>query len=204
MQQRGFLQCGVYEWKDPTWFDFDVEFCRALTAALFQGQGNRDDGHLTIVPLSDQAAGFQALVEGTVDVVVGEQITLTTKYRKPTTDGPSWVLSTPHYYDNANDRVYGLATRNDDALFSGLVNWLIMALIYAEEEELSQSTATRMPALSLFGDAMRQAFVDCISLVGNYGDIYQRTMNQIIPREGRNLLNAVPGLGPQQLALPLV
>jgi hypothetical protein len=48
---------------------------------------------------------------------------------------------------------------------------------------------------------MKQMFLDTIFEVGNYGDMYNRTMESIRPRSGRNMLN---GGGAQQLGLPFV
>ena len=59
-----------------------------------------------------------------------------------------------------------------------------------------------MPVVSLFGEERKQMFRDAVYAVGNYGEIYNRTLESIIPREGRNLLNTNP-VGPQQLPLPI-
>ena len=50
---------------------------------------------------------------------------------------------------------------------------------------------------------LEQALRDAVSAVGNYGEIYDRNLQSLIPRSGGNLLNEAP-YGPQQVALPLV
>jgi general L-amino acid transport system substrate-binding protein len=71
VQGRGTLTCGVSQgiigFSAPSesgqWSGFDVDFCRALSAAIFQ-----DAGRVTFVPLAANER-FQALQSGKVDVL---------------------------------------------------------------------------------------------------------------------------------------
>ena len=71
VQGRGTLTCGVSQgiigFSAPSesgqWSGFDVDFCRALAAAIFQ-----DVGRVTFVPLAANER-FQALQSGKVDVL---------------------------------------------------------------------------------------------------------------------------------------
>ena len=76
-----------------------------------------------------------------------------------------------------------------------------MATIYAEEELIDKKNSVQMPFVRLFGPGFVQMFRDAISPFGNYGEIYDRTVEKRIPRAGRNHLNAIP-FGPQQLPFP--
>jgi len=71
VKQRGFLLCGVsagvtgfsVPGEDGSWRGFDVDFCRALAAAIFD-----DTGKVKFVPLN-ATERFQALQAGTIDVL---------------------------------------------------------------------------------------------------------------------------------------
>jgi hypothetical protein len=77
------------------------------------------------------------------------------------------------------------------------------SVVYAEEQNITKSTAIRMPTVHVFGGLFLQAFRDGVAAVGNYGDLYARTVQSILPREGGNWLNTAP-FGPEQVAFPLV
>ncbi len=71
VKARGMLVCGVNEGlpgfsyidERGQWSGFDVDFCRALSAAVFA-----DPGRVKLVPLSAEAR-FQALKDGKIDVL---------------------------------------------------------------------------------------------------------------------------------------
>ena len=71
VKARGALLCGVNEGlpgfsnldERGQWSGFDVDFCRALAAAIFG-----DPNHLRLVPLTAEAR-FQALKDGKIDVL---------------------------------------------------------------------------------------------------------------------------------------
>ena len=72
-----------------------------------------------------------------------------------------------------------LTTRNDDAVFSDLVNWLLRALIQAEAMNITKESAHLFPSTLLFGEAYTHMFRNAIAAVGNYGDMYNRAWGQI-------------------------
>lgn len=89
-----------------------------------------------------------------------------------------------------------MATRQDDHQWSSFVYWLVSATFHAEENGIDQGSSNEMPVTNLFGPNLSRMFRDAILAVGNYGEIYNRTLEAIVPRSGRNLLNVNP-VGPQ-------
>ena len=85
-----------------------------------------------------------------------------------------------------------LATRQDDPQFTSFVNWIVSATFYAEERGIVQENARDMPSVSLFGPLYRRMLADAIQSVGNYGEIYERNLELVLPREGRNELSLNP------------
>ena len=90
-----------------------------------------------------------------------------------------------------------LATREDDHQWSAFVYWIVSATFYAEEKGFTQVTPNEMPLVNLFGPDHSRMFRDSLLAVGNYGEIYARSVQSSVPRNGRNLLNNVNPPGPQ-------
>eukprot|EP00980_Cylindrotheca_fusiformis_P011257 scaffold2587_cov101-Cylindrotheca_fusiformis.AAC.6 len=57
-----------------------------------------------------------------------------------------------------------------------------------------------MPTTRLFGNDLSNIWQDSVGAVGNYGEMYERNLGSIVPREGRNLLNHLSS--PQLFAAP--
>jgi ABC-type amino acid transport substrate-binding protein len=191
IMERGVLRCGVtaktaafaeFDSETELWSGFDVEFCHALAAALFIDPEKLE---ISSIPAREQ---FAALTNGSIDVVAGTRVTVLADLEEPSTK-QGYTFSMPYYYDNGTGDAYAFLTRQDDVQWSDLVFWLVTAIVYAEEKGITQNTARDMPAISLFGEDMKQIFRDCIKAVGSYGEIYNRTLESTIPRSGRNLLN---------------
>ena len=82
-----------------------------------------------------------------------------------------------------------LATRQDDPQWSSFVSWTAQSLIYAEEQGISQSIASELPLVYSFGLDLSSMFVHAVDAVGNYDEVYDRHLSEILPRGGRNELN---------------
>mmetsp|Transcript_3023 Transcript_3023/g.8527 ORF Transcript_3023/g.8527 Transcript_3023/m.8527 type:complete len:881 (-) Transcript_3023:425-3067(-) len=93
-----------------------------------------------------------------------------------------------------------LTTRQTDPLWSSFVRWIFWALVYAEENGVPQATANQMPATKLFGALRTNALYHAVNAVGNYGELYDRNFNQLVPRGGLHRLNVE--FGPMLRALP--
>lgn len=92
-----------------------------------------------------------------------------------------------------------LVTTEEDIVWSNFVNWVVMATIYAEEQNITSSTFQKMPRVDLFQPLVNDGmFRNVIRAVGSYAEIWDRaTARQNLERKGRNLLNSLPRLGPQ-------
>eukprot|EP00548_Thalassiothrix_antarctica_P005088 CAMPEP_0194136558 /NCGR_PEP_ID=MMETSP0152-20130528/6569_1 /TAXON_ID=1049557 /ORGANISM="Thalassiothrix antarctica, Strain L6-D1" /LENGTH=747 /DNA_ID=CAMNT_0038833269 /DNA_START=72 /DNA_END=2315 /DNA_ORIENTATION=+ len=94
----------------------------------------------------------------------------------------------------------GVVTRSDDLQFSKLIKWIIYGLFYAERRNISEGNALEMPSTQLFGDNLSGIFQESVRAIGNYGSIYERNFESILPRkDSKNLLNTG---GPLLLANP--
>lgn len=83
-----------------------------------------------------------------------------------------------------------LVTRDDDVHWSDFVNWVLLGLLTAEVQHMTQSTAINIindPSVSI--DPNDVMFINAVATVGNYGEMYQRNLESIVPRAPVNKLN---------------
>ena len=167
-----------------TWSGFDVAFCNGLAAAIFVVG---DPDKVSFVEMNSTVHAFSMLAEGNVDVVAGARVTLQNSHREPST-GQGFAFSSPYYYDTIEHQGYGLMSNKEDAQWNDFIFWIVMGIIYAEEESITSATSVNMPVVELFGEDFKQMFRDCIYAVGSYAEIYNATLQGSIPRSGANML----------------
>ena len=93
---------------------------------------------------------------------------------------------------NSFDENLSLATRQDDPQWQSFVYWAAQSLVYAEENGISNADSYEMPLVMCFGPDFQRMFRDVIHYSGQYAEMYERHLAQILPRGGRNMLN-LPG-----------
>ena len=77
-------------------------------------------------------------------------------------------------------------TRSDDRVWSQFVNWVMEALVQAEEAGVTSDTSYRMKGTIAFGMEYQDMFRKAVRAVGNYGDLWA---GMPYPRRGLNLVN---------------
>ena len=101
--------------------------------------------------------------------------------------------------------LFSLATREDDVLISSFVNCVVLATIYAQENEIKRRKSKEMPLLPVFGSEFKWALRDAIYYSGSYDRIYKKHFGVVSEEDrGRNYLNeygspqihSFPGLSP--------
>lgn len=199
---RGHLLCGVQynrpgfaiKQEDGVSTGMEIDACKGLAASLFGS-----DDALILVPIHGSAEGFQKLSKNEVDVIAGALWNLENDVNEPTT-GRGFAFSQTYFYGQGEENLC-LATLEDDADWSTVVFWFVTATIYAEEHGINQTNSNDMPTIHVFGSGLERMAKDAILAVGNYGDMYQQNLQSIIPRSGRNLMNANIQ-GPQHYPMP--
>ena len=202
---RGKLLCGVRG--DRPGFailsnssnsGLDIDFCRAVAASLFEG----DIEALDLVEISSQQRGFGLLATGDIDLVAGATWNLVNEV-KETSTGLGFDFSQPYFFgDIKGEDNLCLATMEDDHDWATIIYWVVAATIYAEEHGYNTTSANSMPEVLVYGSNHNRIFRDTILMVGNYGDMYRRNVEEFIPRAGRNLLNGGKIPGPQHYPMP--
>jgi hypothetical protein len=64
-------------------------------------------------------------------------------------------------------------TRQDDPEFSDFVNAILLALLAAEQKNITQSNAHLMPSTTLFGHEYKDMFRSAVAFAGNFDDSYK-------------------------------
>merc|ERR1719401_1628812 len=74
-----------------------------------------------------------------------------------------------------------MVTRNSDVEFSNVVNWVVQALFYGEEQGLTKNVSLcRNNAKSMFPPASGMNFLNAVYCVGNYGEIYESAESAVL------------------------
>ena len=194
--QRGFLRCGIPGATQDATSDkikrveLDMEFCRALSASVFQ----RTPDNVSFQSYSDDDDIYLALENGDIDVYAGGEVDV----------GSDFLLSglsfsNPYFHEGG--KAFALVTREAYVQWADFVYWVTMATTFAEENGIAQNTSNEMPLVNLFGTGLERLLRDAILAVGNYDEMYRRVFGQNATRVGLNKLNASP-FGPQHYPLP--
>ncbi|KAL7573956.1 hypothetical protein ACA910_001965 [Epithemia clementina (nom. ined.)] len=109
-----------------------------------------------------------------------------------------------------------LVTRQGDPTWSDFVEWTLQALIYAEEQAITKTSAKSLlgattvfdtnttdrnsPLAAANGTALSGMFQNAVAARGNYGEIYNFNLESFMPRAGLNSLNL--GDSPIMYAFP--
>ena len=96
---------------------------------------------------------------------------------------PGLSFSKPYFYEapkgnSTAGKMFSLVTKEDDAQWTDLVYWVIMATFYAEENGITHDLSNEMPLVGLFGSELERIHRDTIFAVGNYGEIYERAFGK--------------------------
>lgn len=201
---RGVLRCGVRTGfvgfardQGDQLAGIDTDYCCAVAAALFQG----DKRAIEYVQLDSVSDGFALLADGSVDILAGVTRNLENEVREPHT-GLGFAFSQPYFYEHQEEKNHCLATRQEDKDWASFVYWVVSATFYAEEQGITMENSNTMPEVFVYGKTFHRMFRDSVLAAGSYSEIYERNLQRLIPRSGRNLLNASPNLGPQHYPLP--
>ena len=202
-----------------------------------------------IVAVPSASDGYPGLNDGTCNAIAGEGtgVLLSTAIANGYTGGDAmmdsmemaggmmpeemnkaasmWEIGTTTY----SKEPLAMVTREDDPAFSDFVNWVLQALMSAEEQGITdadfagaefhgheedheedhdedeheehEEAETPMKEYSGFGEEHHEMFKAAVASVGNYGQIYARHMQNMLPRGGLNMLNT--DNDPQQYPLPM-
>jgi hypothetical protein len=158
----------------------------AISATIFPGLDPTES--ILFVVHSTLQDGYASLGTNMVDVLAGGTFGMESDIRERTT-GHGFDFSVPYFYDDDKDVVMALASQQGDPQWADFLRWVVYATIYAEEENVTQTSAQEMPIVEVFGLKYLQMFRDVIVTIGNYPEIYDRNLQAHIPRSGRNQLN---------------
>jgi Bacterial extracellular solute-binding proteins, family 3 len=88
-----------------------------------------------------------------------------------------------------------MVTRKDDVTWSDFVNWVVIGLLYSESKGYTREKTTTYPDVKYyypwieFGEEYSNMFLFTNMVVGHMGEIYDRHLEQYVPRETVNTIN---------------
>lgn len=151
-----------------------------------------------VLESSDTSETIERFVRGTCNAIAGGFVEVAPgNVANLGYDGPYEIGSSAYSRESL-----ALVTRQDDMLWSNLVDWVVTATVYAEEKDITQATYQSMPRVDLFQPVVNdKLFRNVVRAVGSYGEIWERAATRNgLERQGRNLLNTLPDLGPQLIS----
>ena len=117
---------------------------------------------------------FRSFVDGHCNVVAGAPVPESWMRDVAGYDGP-YVIGTKPIGRSS----HAMISRGNDPVFSDFISWVIKALFVAEARNITKETAQdHFPTTTMFGNDYKDMFINAISTVGNYGDIYGRGMQR--------------------------
>ena len=152
-----------------------------------------------LIPKQSLADIYQGIQDGECNVIAGESLADISSFEAQR-NGYGGVLVRSPYIEIYNYPV-SLVTSESDPMWSSYVHWIANSVIWAEENGFDQERADFMPDVNLFGIEYARAFENAVAAVGSYKEIYERSLEEYLPRSGPNLLNSSP-LGPMLHVLP--
>ncbi|KAL7459410.1 LOW QUALITY PROTEIN: hypothetical protein ACHAWC_011206 [Mediolabrus comicus] len=153
------------------------------TTTLVQLEDMIPSSNILIQPTNEEA--LSALLAGDCNTIYAGTNEVAEAVKEMTSQGESIVIGDVQF----NHEPIALVTREDDAVFSDFVNWILQALLNAEEQDVTQSTYLEVARSDLFGDSFAFAFQNAVKAVGNYGEVYERNLGKLVPRSGLNEIN---------------
>ena len=215
IRNNGRLNCGVIvpdgfsgNVTSSTGFTgMGVDYCRALAASLAAAlfSGDFESANLIGYEESSRNVSHVALANGDIDVLVGAR-----KQKKydflQSPSLPGVRFSTPYYYDQDDatnvESFFAMATREDDSLFASFVDTIVLATIYAQENNIDRETSIEMPLAFVFGSDFSWALRDAIFYSGSYDGIYAKNFGGNEESSAKRDRNALNEGGPMLLSIP--
>ena len=138
-----------------------------------------------VIEFADLSAAYQGLIDGVCNTIAGgrAEVALPSAekngYSGLYTVGANLLLRDP----------LSMVARDDDRRWCDVIFWTQQALVAAEEQGVTQSTANDLSLTSVFGPEFDDIFIETVRAVGNYGEVYARNVEPIVPRGGLDTIN---------------
>jgi len=107
------------------------------------------------------------------------------------------VLESQQYFgpyevgtDILTKELISMVARDGDSKFSDFVNHILQSLMTAEEMGLSGTVvASDLKTTDIFGTRYETMFQDAFQVVGDYGQLYKKHLESLVPRSSANEIN---------------
>lgn len=133
---------------------------------------------------------YTNFIQGQCNVIAGEQFDIAESLVR----ARGYVGNYTYGVSVHSKEPLAMVTRNDDAQWSGFVNWVLQSLLAAEEETITQRTSNFIPFTGVFDGGNTQgrfagAFRNAVKAVGNYAEVYRRNLEALLPRPTQDDIN---------------
>mmetsp|Transcript_16351 Transcript_16351/g.22788 ORF Transcript_16351/g.22788 Transcript_16351/m.22788 type:complete len:655 (+) Transcript_16351:97-2061(+) len=128
----------------------------------------------------------KGMKDGTCNVIVETSIDVSLhKVREAGFDDDDYKVGKNYFSKTPLSTV----VRQDDQQWADFVNWVIKAFFVAEQQNITNANAQEFMTTDVFGPEYKNMFINAISAVGNYEQLYMKHLDESIPRGGLNVIN---------------
>jgi hypothetical protein len=153
-----------------------AKYCRALAAAIFQG----DPTSVDITYVNEQLDPATFPIEFDVVAGVSHEDLLRTASLPYYFTGPNFYYHDKFSYNGTLYRglgeSLGMAMDDTDNVFRTFVMAVVTATISAQQQGITRATFSQMPLYHLFGEGLTYMFRDVVSYAGNYDDMLNEAL----------------------------
>lgn len=172
--------------------------CSSLRICTYEGSTTKDflktnfpSDFLEVAPSLVQA--MEMMRDGKCKVMAANRMSLLLNIES---SGDNLVGNFVVGEDVMTKEPYAVVTRNDHAEFSDIINWVVQALFYGEEQGLTKNSSRCQGYADLMGNITDLNFLNAVYCVGNYAEIFHgdesnRGLNRI-NNGSTGMLYAIP------------
>lgn len=169
----------------------DLRLCVNAASTWYQVSRKLFPDSIIVAVSEDTSNQIEFLEQGICNAIAGESTDLfLDQIRTLGFTGADFEIGSNIY----SKEPLAAMTREDDPVWSKFVAWVIYALIEAEESGITMSSADSMSPTDVFGPTFRLMFQNAVAANGNYGELYAKNLQDLLPRGGMNDINAGTGL----------
>jgi len=145
---------------------------------------------------------YDSFANGHCNILVGEQFDLVKEVLERNNYAGPYELGEKVF----SKELISIATRENDQRFSDFVNYALQSLMAAEEQTLGLTSqgpiaSSDLDTTDIFGDRYLTMAQDAHAVVGDFGALYAKHLERLVPRSEANQLNL--GNTPAMIVRPM-
>lgn len=137
-----------------------------------------------IVITETRQEAVDRIVDGSCNVIASEPVSIPeVRFRQMGYDGPLAIGNKVF-----SKEPLAIATLDNDREWSSLIDTIVNTLYLAEAKNITRSNAQALGSLFTNHTELASSMVAVVAELGNYGDLYEKHLESVLPRKGLNTI----------------